>query len=94
MIFEHDLTLFESLAVCTYKNQLTPATFQTLAAWLGCYKYILPADRTLNESALSIKPRTQYDILHLYNFTTILSASFTQSEQSNIIRYILCSQKL
>jgi len=85
------LTLSEALAVCTYRNSLSTATYKTLCEWLGCYNYIQPADRTLRESALCIPPRTQSDILNLYLFTTILETNYTDSEQSNIIREILCS---
>ena len=84
------LSMNEALMVLVYKNQLSPATCTTLLKWLGGLNYILPADRVLNESALYIKPRTQYDILHLYNFTTLLSTHCTATEQSNIIRHIQC----
>ena len=84
------LTLAESLAICTYKNQLTPSTHRMLADWLDCYKYILPADRDLNESALMIPPRSKYDILHIYYFIQILECNYSPTEQSNITREILC----
>lgn len=85
------LSLRESLAILSYKNQLSLGNYRSLADWLDCYKYILPSDRVLNHSALSIPPRTQYDILHLYHFTVLLETCYTSSEQSNIIREILCT---
>lgn len=89
----YDLTLKESLAVLAYKQSILENKYRVLAEWLDCYDYILPADRTLNHSALSIQPSSESTskVYTLYMFTVLLESHYTSQEQSNIIRYLLCS---
>jgi hypothetical protein len=84
------LSVYESLAILTYKHKLSLSIHKTLATWLDCYTYILPASRVLRESALNIRPQSHSDYLHLYNFLCILETNYSESEQSNIVREILC----
>ena len=86
------LTLSEALAILTYRDSLSFSTYRTLAEWLGCYHYVLPADRYLNDSALNlpIRSRKPGAILSQYHFTILLETCYTPDQQSNIIREILC----
>lgn len=90
--YNFDLTLRESIVVCAYKNKLPFHTYKLLSEWLGSYSYILPADRTLNESALYIPPvdNSHASYMALWTLTQILETSYIATEQSNIIRYIQC----
>lgn len=92
----YDLTVRESLAILSYKQSLSFPTYRALAEFLDCYQYILPADRTLNHSALSVSPSplSAHKVYCLYQFTILLENHYTSAEQSNIIRYILCSPNL
>jgi hypothetical protein len=92
MIPDFDLTLSESVVVCAYKCKLTLDHYRKLSEWLGVYKYILPSERTLNESALYIPPvdNSHASYMALWTLTQILEHNHTTSEQSNIIRYIQC----
>ena len=91
----YDLTLYESLAVAAYRNRLSVSTHKLLSEWLNVYVYILPDDRTLNESALYIPPldNSHASYMALWNLTQILETNYTSTEQSNIIRYIQCYMK-
>ena len=86
----YDLTLHESLVVLSYIQPRLP--YKLLAEWLGVYKYIIPNDRSLRESALYIPPRNNLheSCLNLWSLLQILENNCTDQEQSNIIRYIQC----
>lgn len=86
------LTISEALTVLSYKQSLTFSSYRTLAEWLDCYAYILPADQELRESALYIPPvnRFREAYISLWAFHLQLQNHCTQEEQSNIIRYIQC----
>jgi hypothetical protein len=88
----YDLTLYESLAVLAYKTKIKPWQHQLLSEWLGCYNYIIPDSRTLNESALYITPidNSHASYMALWYLTQILQTNYYSNQQSNIIRYIQC----
>ena len=86
-----DLTLYESLAIVCYRDSLSHPQFKVLAEWLGVYKYILPDNRLLIEGALSLPiQNTSSAIFKQYLFTIILETNYSESEQTNICRYIKC----
>ena len=88
---DYDLTLRESIAVLTYKQSIQFPTFRTLSEWLGCYQYILPDHRILIESALTLQVQnSSSSIFNQYLFCIILENHYTESEQTNICRYIKC----
>ena len=91
MTFDYDLTLRESIAVLTYKQSVPFSNFRTLSEWLGCYQYILPDHRILIESALTLQVQNSASsIFNQYLFCIILENHYTESEQTNICRYIKC----
>ena len=91
MIFPYDLSIYESLAVLTFKQSLPQSQHKLLSEWLGCYKYILPADRILIEGALELPiQKTSSAVFKQYLFTVILETNYTEAEQINICRYIKC----
>lgn len=88
-----NLSVRESIAVLVYrhsKTRMPTATYMTLATWLDVESYIPPSSRVLNESALSLPILSKYDLFANYHYLNILETHLTSSEQSNVIRYILC----
>ena len=54
--------------------------YKILADWLGCYQYVLPADRKLRiVPKLSIKE--PLDALHMYQLCDLYSTTLTPQEQ-------------
>ena len=95
MIFDFDLTLHESLAVLVYKltktgTRMPETTYALLSRWLGCEAYILPDNRDLKESALSLPILNKSDLFANWHYLNTLETHYTLTEQSNIIRYIQC----
>lgn len=90
-VLHEPLLLCEAVAVLVYEKELTFSTYAMLSEWLGCYRYILPADRVVSPEvyALPIKP-IPFSVLNLYYFIQILSTSYNLSEQNRIIGYIKC----
>lgn len=85
------LSLYESLGVLAYRDSLSFPQFKTLSEWLGVYKYVLPDDRILIEGAFCLPiQKTSTAIFKQYLFLIILENCYTESEQTNICRYIKC----
>lgn len=86
------LTLEEYLGILVYRDSLTYPQYRILAEWLGVYKFIKPSEQVLRESSFSIRTRQRKPgyTLALYHFQLLLQNHYTDTEQSNIIRHILC----
>lgn len=89
------ISLTEALAITAIKTNMPFTTYKTLGEWLGCYNYILPAERSCS-SILMMKlihraklnvlgPKHKaHDLFKVWLLADMFEVTLTATEQTRV----------